>query len=72
MAVEQFSGALRFRFSMTESVHEELMEHDYLDYGMLWIAVQKTLGVKSSFFITFLVDYVKIQIFPNSFDSVKN
>lgn len=36
------------------------MEHDYLDYGMLWIAVQKTLGVKSSFFITFLVDYVKI------------
>lgn len=45
---------------MTESVHEEFMEHDYLDYGMLWIAVQKTLGVKSSFFITFLVDYVTI------------
>lgn len=42
-----FNGALRF--SMTGSIHGEFMEHDYPDYGTLWITVQKVLGVKSSF-----------------------
>lgn len=58
MAVEQFSGALGF--SMRGSIDREFMEHVYLDSGMLWSTEQQILGVKPSFFVIFLVDYVKI------------